>query len=48
MRRRPQSRTPVVRSRTSKSVYIENFEGVVAKNKIVQYRVNAKITFEVQ
>jgi flavin-binding protein dodecin len=31
-----------------KSVYIENFEGVVAKNKIVQYRVNAKITFEVQ
>jgi flavin-binding protein dodecin len=31
-----------------KSVYIENFEGVVAKNKIVQYRVNAKITFEVR
>jgi flavin-binding protein dodecin len=31
-----------------KSVYVENFEGVVAKNKIVQYRVNAKITFEVQ
>ena len=31
-----------------KSIYIENFEGVVAKNKIVQYRVNAKITFEVQ
>lgn len=31
-----------------KSVYIENFEGVVAKNKIVQYRVNAKVTFEVQ
>jgi len=30
-----------------KSVYIENFEAVVAKNKITQYRVNAKITFEV-
>jgi flavin-binding protein dodecin len=31
-----------------KSIYIENLEGIVAKNKIVQYRVNAKITFEVQ
>jgi flavin-binding protein dodecin len=31
-----------------KSVYIEHLEGVVVKNKIVQYRVNAKITFEVQ
>jgi flavin-binding protein dodecin len=30
-----------------KSVYIKNFEAVVAKKKIVQYRVNAKITFEV-
>lgn len=31
-----------------KSVYIENFEAVVAKGKITQYRVNAKITFEVE
>ena len=31
-----------------KSIYIEHLEGVVTKNKIVQYRVNAKITFEVQ
>jgi flavin-binding protein dodecin len=30
-----------------KSLYVENLEAVVAKNKIVQYRVNAKITFEV-
>ena len=30
-----------------RSIYIDNFEGVVAKNKIVQYRVNARITFEV-
>ena len=31
-----------------KSVYIENLEAVVDENKIVQYRVNAKITFEVE
>ncbi len=30
-----------------KSIYIENFEAVVSKNKITQYRVNGKITFEV-
>ena len=30
-----------------KSIYVEHLEGVVQKNKIVQYRVNAKITFEV-
>jgi len=30
-----------------KSIYIENFEAVVSKNRITQYRVNAKITFEV-
>ena len=30
-----------------KSIYIENFQGDVKDNKIVQYRVNAKITFEV-
>lgn len=30
-----------------KSVYVENLEAVVQKDKVVQYRVNAKITFEV-
>lgn len=30
-----------------KSIYVEHLEGVVQKNKIVHYRVNAKITFEV-
>lgn len=30
-----------------KSIYVEHVEGVVKNNKIVQYRVNAKITFEV-
>jgi dodecin len=30
-----------------KSIYIKNFQGDVKDNKIVQYRVNAKITFEV-
>jgi flavin-binding protein dodecin len=30
-----------------KSIYISNFEGVVRNNAIAQYRVNAKITFEV-
>ena len=29
-----------------KSIYIKNMEGVVKDAKIVQYRVNAKITFE--
>jgi flavin-binding protein dodecin len=31
-----------------KSIYIQNFEAIVAKNRITHYRVNAKITFEVQ
>jgi flavin-binding protein dodecin len=31
-----------------KSIYIKNLEAVVAKNRIVQYRVNAQITFEVK
>jgi flavin-binding protein dodecin len=30
-----------------KSIYVKHFEAVIAKNKIVQYRVNANITFEV-
>ena len=28
-----------------KSVYAENIQGIVEGNKIVRYRVNAKITF---
>ena len=31
-----------------KSIWIKNAEGVVQKNRIVAYRVNAHITFEVQ
>lgn len=31
-----------------KSVYIKNFQADVTENKIVQYRINAKITFEVE
>ena len=31
-----------------KSIYIEHLEGVVKDNKIVQYRINAKITFELE
>ena len=31
-----------------KSIYIENLEAVVDNNKIAQYRINAKITFEVE
>lgn len=31
-----------------KSIYIKNMEAVVKDNKIVQYRVNAKITFELE
>ena len=30
-----------------KSIYIENLEAVVDDNRITQYRINAKITFEV-
>jgi flavin-binding protein dodecin len=28
-----------------KSIYVENFEATVENNKIVQYRINAKISF---
>jgi flavin-binding protein dodecin len=31
-----------------RSIWIKNFEGVVKGNKIVEYRVNANITFEVK
>jgi hypothetical protein len=31
-----------------KSIWIKNFEGVVRDNKIVEYRINANITFEVE
>lgn len=31
-----------------KSVYVENMQGVVENNKVVRYRVNAKITFIVK
>jgi hypothetical protein len=31
-----------------KSIWIKNFEAVVKDNKIVEYRVNANLTFEVK
>ena len=31
-----------------KSIWVKNFEAVVRDNKIVEYRVNAHITFEVK
>lgn len=31
-----------------KSIYIKNFQADVKDNKIVHYRINAKITFEVE
>jgi flavin-binding protein dodecin len=31
-----------------KSIWIKNHEGIVQKNKVVAYRVNALITFEVE
>lgn len=31
-----------------KSIWVKNFEAVVQNNKIIEYRVNANITFEVQ
>jgi flavin-binding protein dodecin len=31
-----------------KSIYIKNMEAVVKDGKIVQYRVNANLTFEVE
>jgi flavin-binding protein dodecin len=31
-----------------KSIWVQNFEAVVKDNQIVEYRVNAKVTFEVK
>lgn len=31
-----------------RSIYIENFEAKVKDNKIVQYRIDAKISFELE
>jgi flavin-binding protein dodecin len=31
-----------------KSIWVKNFEAVVKDNKILEYRVNANITFEVK
>jgi flavin-binding protein dodecin len=31
-----------------KSIWIKNFEAVVKDNKIVEYRLNANLTFEVK
>ena len=31
-----------------KSIYIKNMEGVVRDNKVIQYRINANITFELE
>jgi flavin-binding protein dodecin len=31
-----------------KSVYLKNAEAVVKDNKIVAYRINAKVTFEIE
>jgi hypothetical protein len=31
-----------------RSIYINQFQATISKNKIVQYRVNANITFEVE
>jgi flavin-binding protein dodecin len=31
-----------------RSIWVKNFEAVVKDNKIVEYRVNANITFEVR
>lgn len=34
--------------RQIKSIYIKNMEGVVRDDKIVEYRINANITFELE
>lgn len=34
--------------RNIKSIYIENLQGTVVDNKIVEYRVDAKISFVVE
>lgn len=31
-----------------RSIYIENFEAVVQGDKITEYRVNAKVSFELE
>jgi len=31
-----------------KSIWVKNFEGIVKNNKIIEYRVNANVTFEVK
>ena len=31
-----------------KSIYVKNMEGVVKDDKIVEYRINANITFELE
>jgi flavin-binding protein dodecin len=31
-----------------KSIYIKNMEGVVKNEKIIAYRINANITFEIE
>jgi flavin-binding protein dodecin len=31
-----------------KSIWVKNFDGVVKNNKIIEYRVNAHVTFEVK
>lgn len=34
--------------RNIKSIYVENFQGVVENNRITQYRLNAKISFVIE
>lgn len=34
--------------RNVRSIYIDNFEAKVAADQIVRYRINAKITFELE
>ena len=34
--------------RNIKSIWIENFSGVVEEDRIVQYRVNAKLSFLIE
>lgn len=34
--------------RNVRSIYVENFEAQVADDQIVRYRINAKITFELE
>jgi flavin-binding protein dodecin len=41
-------REAAVTVRDIKSIWIENFSGVVEGDRIVQYRVNAKLSFVVE